>query len=101
MFVKRYIEEVLPKLAEDQKLGKDGLARLYAAQDLLLYEKALESIKYIEDIFNNRICRTIDNCEELKKLLLQYNGYTQIGCIYKSRGQSHGMDDMNYIKLSP
>jgi hypothetical protein len=101
MFVKRYIEEVLPKLAEEQKLGKDGLARLYAAQDLLLYEKALESIKYIEDIFNNRICRTIDNCEELKKLLLQYNGYTQIGCIYKSRGQSHGMDDMNYIKLSP
>jgi len=71
MSVKRYIEEVLPKLAEEQKLGKDGLARLYAAQDLLLYEKALESIKYIEDAFNNRICTTIGNCEELKKLLLR------------------------------
>ena len=71
MSVKRYIEKVLPNLVEEQKLGKDGLVRLYAAQDLLLYEKALESINYIEDVFNNRICKTIGNCEKLKNLLLR------------------------------
>jgi len=32
---------------------------------------ALESIKYIENAFNNRICTTIGNCKELKKLLLR------------------------------
>jgi hypothetical protein len=71
MSVKRYIEEVLPKLADEQKLGKEGLTRLYAAQDLLLYEKSLESVKYIDNVFNNRICTTINRCEELKKLLLR------------------------------
>ena len=71
MSVKRYIEEVLPKLADEQKLGKEGLTRLYAAQDLLLYEKSLESIKYIDNVFNDRICPTINSCEELKKLLLR------------------------------
>jgi hypothetical protein len=43
MSVKRYIEEVLPKLADEQKLGKEGLTRLYAAQDLLLYENPLKA----------------------------------------------------------
>jgi ClpP class serine protease len=55
MTVKRLIEEVLPQLAIQQGIGKEGLTRLYAAQDL--YEKALESIKYIEDIFSDKICK--------------------------------------------
>jgi len=70
MPVKRLIEEVLPKLADEQGIGKEGLTRLYVAQDLYLYEKALESIKYIEDIFSNKVCKTIKRCEELKELLL-------------------------------
>jgi hypothetical protein len=70
MTVKRLIEEVLPQLAIQQGIGKEGLTRLYAAQDLYLYEKALESIKYIEDIFSDKICKTVKRCEELKKLLL-------------------------------
>jgi|GEM_PF-2733078 hypothetical protein len=44
----RFIEFVLLKIANDKKLGTDGLVRLYAAQDLLLYAKALESIIYRE-----------------------------------------------------
>jgi len=71
MSVKRYIEETLPKLAEEQKLGKEGLVRLYAAQDLLLYEEALKSLRYIDTVFDNRICKTVRKCEELKKLLLR------------------------------
>jgi membrane-bound ClpP family serine protease len=70
MSIKRLIEEVLPKLADEQKLGKEGLTRLYATQDLYLYENALESIKYIDNIFSNKICKTVNKCNELKKLLL-------------------------------
>jgi hypothetical protein len=55
--VKRLIEEVLPHLAIQQGISKGGLTRLYATQDLYLYEKALESKKYIEDIFSNKICK--------------------------------------------
>ncbi|MDT7892662.1 MAG: hypothetical protein RQ952_08045 [Thermoproteota archaeon] len=69
MSVKRLIESVLLKIANDQKLGTDGLVRLYVAQDLL-YAKALESIIYIDNLFSNNICKNINRCEELKKLLL-------------------------------
>jgi hypothetical protein len=69
MSIKRLIESVLPKIANDQKLGTEGLVRLYAAQDLLLYAKALESIRYIDNLFSNNICKNINKCEELKKLL--------------------------------
>jgi hypothetical protein len=70
MSVKRLIEELLPKLASDKGLGKEGLARLYAAQDLYLYEKALESIGYIERVFSEEVCKGVEGCEELKRLLL-------------------------------
>jgi len=70
MSVKRLIEELIPKLVKEQQLSREDLVRLYAAQDLLLYEKALESINYIEDIFNKRICGYANNCNELKKVFL-------------------------------
>jgi hypothetical protein len=68
--VKRLIEELMPKLVKEQQLSKEDLVRLYAAQDLLLYEKALESINYIENIFNERICKNVNNCDDLKKVFL-------------------------------
>ena len=70
MSVKRLIEELMPKLVKEQQLSREDLVRLYAAQDLLLYEKALESINYIENIFNNRICKNVNKCNELKKIIL-------------------------------
>lgn len=70
MSIKRFIEQLLPELVMRQRLGKEDLVKLYAAQDLLLYEKALESINYIERVFDNGICKTVNKCHELKKLLL-------------------------------
>jgi len=52
---KRLIEEALPKLAEEKKLGVEGLSRLYIAQDLYLYQEALRSLDYVKRILNEYV----------------------------------------------
>jgi len=52
---KRLIEETLPKLAEEKKLGVEGLSRLYIAQDLYLYQEALRSLDYVKRIVDKYV----------------------------------------------
>jgi len=40
--LKKLIEETIPRLAIEKELGKESLAKLYIAQDLLAYQAALQ-----------------------------------------------------------
>jgi len=52
---KRLIEETLPRLAYEEKLGVEGLSRLYIAQDLYLYQEALRSLDYVKRILDEYV----------------------------------------------
>ena len=52
---KKLIEETLPSLVQKQGLGKINLVRLYAAQDLLLYQESLRALEYVEKILERHV----------------------------------------------
>lgn len=52
---KRLIEETLPRLAYEKKLGVDGLARLYVAQDMYLYQESLRSLDYVQYVLEQYV----------------------------------------------
>ncbi len=57
---KRLIEETLPRLAYEKKLGVDGLSRLYIAQDMYLYQESLRSLDYVKKVLNNNVKLKLD-----------------------------------------
>jgi len=57
---KRLIEETLPKLADEKKLGVDGLSRLYIAQDMYLYQESLRSLEYVGHILHINVKPKLD-----------------------------------------
>jgi len=69
---KRLIEETLPELASQKKLGTTGLARLYIAQDMYLYQESLRSLKYVRQVLNTYVKSKLNenNYEKLLKIFL-------------------------------
>lgn len=65
---KEFIERVLPRLAREQNMGVENLARLYAAQDLYLYQRCLKSLEYVRRLLANMFDR--DVYSKLEKILL-------------------------------
>jgi len=71
---KKLIENTLPKLADEQKLGMEGLARLYIAQDMYLYQESLRSIDYVKHVLDTYVKSRLDGdkySELIKKFILE------------------------------
>ncbi|MCS7385785.1 MAG: hypothetical protein NDF55_03455 [archaeon GB-1867-005] len=70
---KRLIEETLPNLAVNQKLGAEGLTRLYVAQDMYLYQESLRSLSYVQHVLDTYVkCKFNENKEKYEDLLKKF-----------------------------
>ncbi len=70
--LKKLIEETIPRLAIEKELGKENLTKLYIAQDLLAYQAALQSLKYMSRILEREVKKRLrpEAYEKLKKSFL-------------------------------
>jgi len=69
---KQLIEETLPRLAMQKNLGADGLAWLYVAQDMYLYQESLRSLDYVKHVLDTYVRPRLseEKYEELVKRFL-------------------------------
>ncbi len=70
--LKKLIEETIPRLTSEKRLGKENLTRLYIAQDLLAYQTALQSLEYMTRMLEREVKRRLSPkaYEKLKKNFL-------------------------------
>ncbi len=66
---KKLIEETLPGLAKKQGLGVDNLAKLYVAQDMLLYQESLRALDYVEKVLDKYVRPKISDEKRYSELV--------------------------------